>query len=197
MIAYLQGKILEVSSDHAILLASGVGYELSCSLGTLDVLQSSVGKNAELWVYTHVREDAINLFGFVEKSEKQMFLSLLKVNGIGPKMAITILSGASGLQLSEMIEQEDVKALSRLPKVGKKTAEQMILTLKGKLVVSTPSTELRSGGEGALASQRQLKSALINLGFRSQDIDRVILDIPKDTDLEAGLKTALAALTSI
>jgi Holliday junction DNA helicase RuvA len=191
MIGYLKGQVLEVTLETALLTVQGVGYELSCSAMSLSQLQGSLGKDAVLWVHTHVREDALQLFGFVDKTEKQLFLSLLKVNGIGPKMALNILSGASLQQLQMMIENEDVKGLSKLPKVGKKTAEQMILTLKGKLISA-------GGAEAASRSpQRELASALLNLGFRSQDVDRVVAKIPKETDLESGLKTALAALTSL
>lgn len=189
MIGFLKGTVVDVNLEVATLLVHGVGYELSCSVTTLAELQAEVGAEVSVWVHTHVREDALQLFGFLDKSEKQLFLSLLRVNGIGPKMALNILSGASQQQLSHMIENEDVKALSKLPKVGKKTAEQMILTLKGKLV---------SGDAQALRTpQRELASALLNLGFRSADVDRVVANIPKEADLESGLKTALAALTSI
>jgi Holliday junction DNA helicase RuvA len=196
MIAYLQGKLAEAQMDTVLLVTQGVGYELQCSLTTVETLQNDLGKNIELWAYTHVREDALQLFGFLDKTEKQMFLSLLKVNGVGPKMAITILSGASPGQILEMIENEDVKALSKLPKVGKKTAEQMILTLKGKLVVAATEATAPKASP-AIGTQRELKSALLNLGFRSQDIDRVVVGIDKNADLESGLKTALSALTSL
>ena len=95
-----------------------------------------------------------------------------------------------------MIEAEDVKGLSKIPKLGKKTAEQMILTLKGKLVPQT-STEATSKAAKPAPVHRELSSALINLGFRSQDIDKVVAGLAKDVDLESGLKTALAALTNI
>lgn len=198
MIAYLRGKILEAGVETAILEAQGVGYEVYCSLTTLAELQSTFSKEVTLWIYTHVREDAFLLFGFLSQAEKQMFLSLLKVNGIGPKMAIHILSGASLDQLTRMIEEEDVKGLSKLPKVGKAKAEQMILTLKGKLVVAPT---VAAGASSAKASRavphREISSALINLGFRSQDVDKVVGEFPKDIDLQEGIRRGLSALTSI
>lgn len=140
MIGYLKGKIIEVTSDSALIDVNGVGYEVLASSSNLAEMQNSLG-TIELWIHTHVREDALVLFGFSNKLEREMFHSLLKVNGIGPKLAINALSGATPDQIIEMIELEDVKALSKLPKVGKKTAEQMILTLKGKLVISARDSE--------------------------------------------------------
>jgi Holliday junction DNA helicase RuvA len=196
MIGYLKGQLVEVNLETALVVCHGVGYEVQASTHTLSMLEGSQSKDVVLWIYTHVREDALMLFGFLSKDEKQMFLQLLKVNGIGPKMAMNILSGASFDQLLEMIETEDVKALSKLPKVGKKTAEQMILALKGKLVVGP--TDTKAGKKPAApTAQRELSSALVNLGFRPVDVDRVVSNIPKDMDLETGLKTALSALTNL
>jgi holliday junction DNA helicase RuvA len=197
MIGYLKGQVLEAGLETALLETAGVGYELTCSANTLSALQSHLGQAAELWVHTHVREDALQLFGFVDKLEKQVFLSLLKVNGVGPKSAINILSGTTQRELMTMIESEDVRGLSKLPKVGKKTAEQIILSLKGKLVLSEAHESGAMKAPAARSAHRELSSALINLGFRAQDVDRVVGQIAKDVDLESGLKTALAALTSL
>ncbi len=130
MIARLQGQVVEVSPESAIIDVAGVGYEVTCSVNTLFDWQA--GQSVVVYTYTHVREDILQLFGFSTTREKEMFTTLLKVNGIGPKMAINILSGANVDQILMMVESEDVKGLSKLPKVGKKTAEQMVLTLKGK-----------------------------------------------------------------
>ncbi len=194
MIGYLKGKILEVTSDSALIDVNGVGYEVLASSSNLAEMQNSLG-TIELWIHTHVREDALVLFGFSNKLEREMFHSLLKVNGIGPKLAINALSGATPDQIIEMIELEDVKALSKLPKVGKKTAEQMILTLKGKLVISARDSESKSP---TLAPRhKELTSALVNLGFRLQEVEKVVSTLPKDLDLQEGLRQGLAALTSI
>ena len=196
MIGYLKGNVLEVTPEVALLETAGVGYELTCSANTLAALQGCLGQTADVWVHTHVREDALQLFGFIGKLEKQLFLSLLKVNGVGPKSAINILSGTTQQELMSMIENEDVRALSKLPKVGKKTAEQMILTLKGKLVIAESPTSTPKAVV-ARSTHKELSSALINLGFRSQDVEKVVTQIPAETDLDSGLRTALAALTSI
>lgn len=189
MIGYLQGRPLRFTTDSMILLVQGVGYELNCSASTLSDIE---GKTfAELWVHTHVREDALTLFGFSTELERQMFLSLLKVNGVGPKSALNILSGAPTAQIVQWIEDSNTQALSKLPKIGKKTAEQIILTLQGKLV--------RAGSEDAgqrFKARPQIVSALVNLGFRLSDVEKVVDQMPPDTDLEGGLRKGLAGLTS-
>jgi len=201
MIARIQGDLVEVNEDNCILMCSGIGYELNCSLSTLADLMEKKGQIITLQVYTHVREDALQLFGFSAPLEKSMFLSLLKVNGIGPKSALNILGGATVNQILMMIESEDVKALSKLPKVGKKTAEQMILSLKGKLVLGQ---EEKAGKKAPNSVQSQVSSALINLGFRSVDVEKVVGSMDfvdpvagEKISLEEGIRQGLAALTSI
>jgi holliday junction DNA helicase RuvA len=187
VIAVVSGEIFELKSDTVVLLTGGVGYELYCSMATIAELQGK--ERATLLAYTHVTESDLQLFGFMSSAEKTMFLSLLKVNGIGAKTAINILSGASLSQLQATIEAGDVKQLSKLPKVGKKTAEQMILTLKGKLILTdfakTPSKVSEVG------------SALINLGFRAQEVDKVLHHLPDGLSTEEGIRQGLAALTSL
>src|SRR4051812_6436723 len=122
MISALRGKIINHDQDGIVTVdVNGVGYEVQCSTNSLDELltQATSKQDVHLLIQTFVREDAISLFGFATVIEKQMFTSLVKVNGIGPKMAIKILSGATLNQLMQMIEAGDVKALSGLPKVGK------------------------------------------------------------------------------
>lgn len=189
MIAYLQGRPLRISEDQMILLVQGVGYDLHCSSQSLNDFE---GKSfVEVWVHTHVREDALQLFGFSKELEKTLFHSLLKVNGIGPKSAINILSGAPTSQIVQWIEDASVSGLTGLPKVGKKSAEQIILTLQGKLVRGTD----QAPGSRFL-TRPQIVSALVNLGFRLIDVEKVVDQMSPDTDLEAGLRQGLAALTA-
>jgi holliday junction DNA helicase RuvA len=143
-----------------------------------------------VYVHTHVREDQITLFGFSKKAEKELFISLNKVNGVGPKMAQKILSGAPLTHLVEMIDQEDVAGLSRLPKVGKKTAEQIVLTLKGKLHVDFDLT-------GPTGARKDIVSALTNLGFKLNDVEKVVNQFSPDVTMEEGVKRGLAALTQL
>lgn len=189
MIGYLQGRPLRFFSDHMILLVQGVGYELYCSSNTLTDLE---GKSMiEVWVHTHVREDALQLFGFSTEQERALFLSLLKVNGIGPKSAMTILSGAPAVHIIQWIEDANAGALSKLPKIGKKSAEQIVLTLQGKLVRSA-----EAGGAQRFSARSQIVSALVNLGFRLTDVERVVDSMPPDTNFEGGLRQGLAGLTA-
>ncbi len=191
MIGFLRGRPLFVDGDQLTLDVQGVGYLLLCSLNSLTDVEGQ--EEVQLWVHTHVREDAIHLFGFSSTLERQVFLSLIKVNGVGPKMALNILSAAPLSRLVEMIESADTKGLSALPKVGKKTAEQMILSLRGKLV-------LGEGGAQAeklkpLAAREEIVSALVNLGFRPHEVEKVVDSMDPSFDLQAGVREGLRSLT--
>lgn len=189
MIGYLRGKIIEVASDSALIDVQGVGYEILASANTLSDFQTLLGKDIIVWVHTHVREDALQLFGFHAKDEKNLFLLLLKVNGVGPKMALSILSGGRPAKIHEMIEAGDAKALSGLPKVGKKTAEQIILTLKGKLVSVEDSLRAKS------EAHTQITSALLNLGYKSQLVDQFVSTLPVEITLEEGVRKGFQTLS--
>ncbi len=189
MIGYIKGKVLSVGLSEAIIETQGLGYELHCAFQTLGELQNR--ETAELWVYTHVREDALQLFGFASRNEKELFLSLLKVNGIGPKSALNILSATSLESLQNLIESGDAKALSKLPKVGKKTAEQMILTLKGKLTFVESQ-----GAQAGVGNRDAIVSAMVHLGFRVADVEKVVADFDANIEIEQGVREALVALTN-
>lgn len=194
MIGYLRGRIRDVDADTLLLDVQGVGYEIFCPQRLLDESRLHLGELSEVWISTHVREDAFLLFGFGTRDEKRFFLDLLKVNGVGPKLALNALSGGTPTEIAQLIENEDVKALTRLPKVGKKTAEQMILTLKGKLVSSASGNETpKTTGVAA----REVSSALVNLGFRPVDVDRVVGKLAKDISFEDGVRQGLQALTTL
>lgn len=206
MIGFLRGQLNERTEDGIVLDVNGVGYELTCSLNTLadvEALQAARGE-VQLHVQTYLREDSLSLFGFASALEKRMFLSLVKVNGVGPKMAIKILSAASLSQLTSMIEAGDVKALSTLPKVGKKTAEQLILSLKGKLVLDATTSEKPSKKTADKVVQARffgpratVLSALVNLGFRLQDAETVVGELPDDIEFEQGVRRGLQALSGV
>lgn len=189
MISFLSGEIIEEESGTVTLLCRGVGYEIMISTNTLADVEDR--KVAQFWIYTHVREDQFNLFGFSSKVEKKLFLSLIKVNGIGPKLAIQILSGATLDHIIDAIETKNVKALTALPRVGKKTAEQMILTLQGVLVVETQKSKTKE----VVKPQKEILSALTNLGFRSNEIEEVVMSLPKEMDFEQGVRESLRRLS--
>ena len=188
MIGFLHGQPRLLAGDQLLMIVQGVGYEV---LVTPQTAQNLSGQPvAELWIYTHVREDALQLFGFTSMSERMLFLSLLKVNGIGPKSAMHILGAAPFANIQNWIEMGDTKALSGLPKVGKKTAEQVILTLQGKLVRVDEAASMKG------SHRQEIVSALVHLGFRLSDVERVVEQMPTDMSFQEGVRQGLSALTT-
>ncbi len=187
MIGHLRGKpVYNEKQNELIVDVQGVGYSLQCSQFTID--QVSDQASCSLWVHTHVREDAFILFGFSQVAEKELFLSLIKVNGIGPKLAIGVLSAMPLEKIVNLIDQGDVKGLVKLPKVGKKTAEQIILSLKGKLVIDQKS-------KAEFSSKRDIVSALVNLGFKLADVEFVVEKFNDDITVQDGVRQALSELS--
>ena len=172
MIAYLRGRVLTTTAETAILDVNGVGYEAYCSGGAFRKI--AVGQIAELYTYLQVKEDGITLFGFADVKEKELFLKLITVSGVGPKMGISILATLSADEFAHAIATADVKRLSAVKGLGKKTAEKIILELHGK--VSAAEIMNASGEEisSSVAPMSQTKlsaadeeavSALMGLGF--------------------------------
>ncbi len=156
MIGTLRGLLLRKAPDGVIVDVNGVGYELSIPVRTLTELPAE-GSEVFLNVYTHVREDAIKLFGFASAMEKTVFMSLLGVSGIGPKVALAILSGIGPDEFAIAVEAEDIELLSRIPGLGKKTANRIVLEMKGKLPQGHAQED---------ASLTDTVSALVNLGYK-------------------------------
>ncbi len=189
MIGILIGQPIEYDGETVILNVRGVGYELHCSKGSID---SFMGRDTvKAYIYTSHREDAMLLYGFCSKSEKNLFLSLIKVNGIGPKMALQAISQCQPEKIISMIDRGDVAGLSELPKIGKKKAEQIVLTLKGKLIFSDAESQTHG-----FVARADIISALVNLGFRMNDVETVVKDMESNTDLQQGIRQGLAALTA-
>jgi Holliday junction DNA helicase RuvA len=162
MIAHLRGKLISKHPNQAIVEAGGVGYDVVISVPTFSELP---GLNAEvsLFIHTHVREDALALFGFLRAQEKQLFEKLLSVSGIGPKLAITILSGMQADAMIAAIKGNNVASLTRIPGIGKKTAERMVLELRDKLDTFSVSAEITAA---ATPVEEDVISALVNLGYQ-------------------------------
>lgn len=188
MIAFLKGIVRTVSEDVAVLDVNGVGYEVYASTKTLnDILVSEV---SELWIYTHVREDLIKLFGFSNILEKKLFLAFIGINGVGPKMALTLLSAAPSLkELLEMIEEGDINRLVQLPRLGKKSAQQIVLALKGRL-----KEGWLEHSEGQWEARKSLTTALLNLGFRASEVRSALNQVKVGNNMEEELKQALSYL---
>jgi Holliday junction DNA helicase RuvA len=162
MIAHLRGKLISKHPNQAIVEAGGVGYDVVISVPTFSELP---GLNAEvsLFIHTHVREDALALFGFLRAQEKQLFEKLLSVSGIGPKLAITILSGMHAEAMIAAIKGNNIASLTRIPGIGKKTAERMVLELRDKLDTFSVSAEITAA---ATPVEEDVISALVNLGYQ-------------------------------
>src|ERR1700736_6244016 len=142
MIAHLRGRLLSKTPNQAIVECAGVGYDVTISVATFSALPSE-GAEATLHIHTHVREDQLALFGFSEKQEKRLFEKLLTISGIGPKLAVTVLSGISSDRLVTAIRSGDHATLTRIPGIGKKTSERVVLELQDKLddlAVPIPTT---------------------------------------------------------
>jgi holliday junction DNA helicase RuvA len=166
MIAHLRGTLLEKHPNQVIVEAAGVGYDVLIPISTYSALPEA-GSEVRLRIYTHVREDALALFGFLTSEEKTIFEKLISVSGIGPSLAIKVLSGMSTADLIPAIRNGSVEHLVRIPGVGRKTAERMVLELKDKLegLDATPVPGLAARPAATLSPLEQdVLSALLNLG---------------------------------
>lgn len=174
MIAHLRGHLFSKSPATVILECGGVGYEAAISVATYTALPE-VSSETALHIYTHVREDQIALFAFAERHEKMLFEKLLSISGIGPKLAITVLSGIAAERLVEAIRSGDHLTLTRIPGIGKKTAERVVLELKDKLddLAARASAPVADGRRIGPAAEDAL-SALMNLGYPRSAAERAI-----------------------
>jgi Holliday junction DNA helicase RuvA len=170
MIAHLRGKLIHKQPSQAIVEAAGVGYDVTISVPTFTALPS-VGAEAALHIHTVVREDLIALFGFIEREEKRLFERLITVSGVGPKLAVTILSGLSPERTVQAIRGQDHAQLTRIPGVGKKLAERLVVELKDKLddFAAAPAASAVQG-----PAAEDVLSALVNLGYQRPAAEKAI-----------------------
>jgi holliday junction DNA helicase RuvA len=192
MIAHLRGRLLAKHPNQAVVETGGVGYDVTISVPTFSDLPS-VGSEVALHIHTHVREDLIALYGFLCPAEKQLFEKLITVSGIGPKLAITILSGMPADEMVSAIRGNDVARLTRIPGIGKKTAERMVLELRDKLpaegkgeVAAAPTVS---------ATEEDVLSALTNLGYQRAAAERALHSVARNGSFDAMFRGALAALS--
>ena len=192
MIGQLKGTVISKDMESIILDVSGVGYEVSCPLTVLDQLPPS-GMSATLSIHTHVRDDQITLFGFANVDERRLFRLLISISGVGPKIGLACLSGLDANTLVGAIGGGDIKTLTTVPGLGKRTSERIVLELREKV-----------GGLAVAARQPNrilddLESALKNLGYKTKEVDQLCSDLAsdsKDTNFEGLLKEALKRLRS-
>src|SRR5271169_694885 len=182
MIAHLRGKLLAKHPNQIVVETGGVGYEVNISVPTFSELPAS-GSEVALHIHTHVREEVIALYGFLRTAEKQLFEKLMTVSGIGAKLAITILSGMAADEMAGAIRGNDVARLTRIPGIGKKTAERMVLELRDKL----PAAAGTSAPIPALsATEEDVVSALVNLGYQRAAAEKALASVVKNGAAKSG-----------
>jgi len=193
MIAHLRGVLIAKRPNQAVVEAGGVGYDVTITVPTFSDLPGT-GVEVALHIHTHVREDAIALFGFLQADEKQLFERLIQVSGIGPKLAITILSGMPPVEMVSAIRGGDHARLTRIPGIGKKTAERMVVELRDKLA------EFGAAPAAPPASllEEDVISALVNLGYQRAVAERALASgsktVPGPVTFDVLFRQALAAL---
>jgi Holliday junction DNA helicase RuvA len=197
MIAFLHGTLVEKTPSVATLDVHGVGYEVLISLGTYDRLPAT-GSACRLLTYHHIREDAQILFGFMQAEEKRMFERLIDVNGVGPKMALSVLSGLTVTELTAAIAENNIKRISAVHGIGKKTAERIVMELRDKVdPLEAFAGQTAGGGDARNAMLRDTVLALTSLGFPQDTARKMVqsaLDAnPAVSDTEALLRKALSS----
>ncbi len=192
MIGYLSGKIISSKPTKIILDVNGVGYVVNISINTFEKISDK--SSASLFIYTHVKEDSISLYGFYTESEKEMFELLISVNGIGPKLALSILSGIQVVDLTSAITSGDISRIISVPGIGRKTAERLVLELRTK--VADVSVE----GEMDISSgiKKEAVSALTTLGYNYKFAEKAVREVfnaEPASSLEELIKKALGKLS--
>lgn len=195
MIAWLAGKVIDTSMQNCVVLdVNGVGYAVEVTLPTQAIL-STEKQTVNMFIHTSVREDAINLYGFLEQEERALFRSLIKVNGIGPKSAMAILSSMSPSMFIQCIQMQDKTTLTKLPGVGKKTAERMLIELqdilKNSFIVGTNLPQVPM----SLSAMGEAVSALEALGYKYQQAFDTVQKLDHEQqDAQSLIKSALKIL---
>jgi holliday junction DNA helicase RuvA len=189
MIGRLSGTLAEKSPPHLLVDCNGVGYEVAVPMSSFYNLPG-LGDRVVLLTHFVVREDAQQLFGFLTEAERATFRELLKISGVGPRTALSILSGLSVAELAQAVVQQQAGRLTKVPGIGKKTAERLLLELKGKLAPDI-------GGPAAVASDSQsdIVQALVALGYNEREAGAALKSLPADVGVAEGIKLALKALS--
>ena len=189
MIAHLRGKLISRHPSLVIVETAGVGYDVTISVPAFAELPP-LGSEVAFHIHTHVREDQIALYGFLRPEEKQLFEKLITVSGIGPKLAITILSGMPADEMANSIRGNDLARLTKIPGIGRKTAERMVLELRDKLPPAG-ANEMRVI-PSLSATQEDVLSALLNLGYQRGAAEKALGTVEKHTSFDAMFRASLA-----
>jgi len=188
VIGWLTGTVRELDPTGSILLEThGVGYDVAVSMQSLCTLKQ--GETASLYIHTHVREDQLLLFGFMSAQERELFRKLNTVSGIGARTALNMMSGMPMAELLQAIENADDTAIARTPGIGKKTAQRLILELKGKL------TTQADGGTTLSNEANDIRSALLNLGYKPAQVDKALKEIDISAGFDSAFRSALRAIS--
>jgi Holliday junction DNA helicase RuvA len=190
MIAFLTGRLAAKTTTHALIEVGGVGFKLAMSTPSLASLPSE-GDEVTVFTYLHVREDELSLFGFEADDERALFERLITVSGVGPKVALAVLSALSPDTLKRALAAEDVVLLSSVPGIGKKTAQRLIIELKDKL--DLPDLAPSGGGPEPVAAAAA-RDALLSMGFSPGEASAALVGAPADASAEQLLKLALKSL---
>jgi len=200
MLGFLRGRVISEEPSGVILDVGGVGYELTVPVGSLGRAPQAPNGDVELWVHTHVREDALDLFGFASELERRVFRLLVSVPNVGPKTAIGVLGALSIADLSRALSARDLGRLGKVPGIGKKTAERLVVELADKLPALVPESLGKAGvGKVAAGTSQLLLKALVNMGYRPPEAERAVEHLGKRVDSEPLsdlLRSALAFLTT-
>jgi Holliday junction DNA helicase RuvA len=191
VISLLRGTIVEKTPGRAIVDVNGVGYDVLVPLSTFYVL-GDAGVAATLRIHTHVREDVIALYGFATALEQDLFERLIAISGVGPKLALAVLSGIEPAELIRAVRTHDVARLTAIPGIGKKTAERIALELKDRLPAAAAAGQTPPAAEPEDELRADLLSALLNLGYQRQPAEKAIEKAMKEKP-DAGLEQALRA----
>jgi len=191
MIGRLSGTLLEKNPPQIVLDVQGVGYEVDVPMSTFYNLPA-LNENVVLHTQLIVREDAHLLFGFLTHEERIAFRQLLKISGVGPKLALSVLSGLSIADLAAAVANKDANRLTKIPGVGKKTAERLLLELQGKFTVSVVGS---AQGSAVASSSNDIINALLALGYNEKEADWAAKQLPKDVDVSGGIRQALKLLS--
>jgi Holliday junction DNA helicase RuvA len=196
VIAHLRGRLLEKQPNRIVIDAHGVGYDVSVPFSTFYGL-GEPGSEVALRIHTHVREDALHLYGFATRLEQELFERLISVSGIGPKLALAVLSGIEPVDLIRAIERGDLARLTSIPGVGKKTSERIVVELRDRLPTVPPAAADTHAAPAQPALRDDLLSALTNLGYHrplaEKAVDAAVKSVPGG-DFEGTLRQALREL---
>ena len=189
MIGRLHGKLIEKTPPQVLVDVGGVGYEVDVPMSTFCNLPA---EGSEITLLTHfiVREDAQLLYGFATAAERQTFRALIRISGVGPRIALAVLSGMSTQDLADAVEQGNATLLTRVPGIGKKTADRLVLELKGKLA----GNAFAPAGGAASAAQADILSALMALGYSEREAQARVRALPAEVTVSEGILLALKAL---